>query len=113
MFFRQPPEYFFCIYSVLNPEEPRIVQVVRTGLCAEAAGDLLLHLGEPDAAFGLIIGERNRLIRGKAQNVGFIVSEPLKKASGFSFRLAATLALRCFSYGIGRKPFGDKSVITL
>ena len=81
-------------------------------LCAEAAGDLFLYLGESDAAFGFIIGERYSPIYGESENVGFIVSEPFQKAPGFAFRLAAALAFRRFLYGIGCKAFGHQSVIS-
>ena len=88
-------------------------KVVCAGLCTEAAGNLLLHLGKSDTALSLIICERYRPIRGKPQDVGFIVSKPLKKAAVFPFCLAATFALWSFLYGIGFKPFGYKRVIPL
>ena len=72
-------------------------EAVCPSLCAEATGNLLLHLGESDAAFSLIVCKRYRPIRGKSQDVSFIVSEPFQQASGFPFRLATTLARGRFS----------------
>ena len=69
-------------------------EVVRASLCTEAAGNLLLYLGESNAVLSLIVSERHRPIHGEPQDVGVIVSESFQKASGFPFCFATALAFR-------------------
>lgn len=44
-------------------------EVIRSIYSAEASGDFLLHFGHPDGAFTEIIGEGDRQVSSKAQDL--------------------------------------------
>ena len=68
------------------------VPVFGAGLAGEAPGDLLLGLGRPQVAFGLVVGGRNAQVVGEAQHVGFAVAQHLQHQAGLAFTGAVAVA---------------------
>ena len=68
--------------------------VLGTFYRAEAAGNLLLVFAETDGSLRFIIGEGDRPVRGKAQNIPLVVPQPLQQAQDLAFSGASTLPFR-------------------
>lgn len=75
---------------------------------SEGAGDLLLHFGHPQVAFGLIVGERHGLLKNKAQDAVLLLVKACDQIVHRRFGYAPALFLaalgrriRVLGFGLG------------
>ena len=66
---------------------------------------------ETNGSLRFIVGEGNRPIRGKAQNIPLVVSQPLQQAENLSLSGASTLPFRLWGWDIIRNPKLDNGII--
>ena len=71
---------------------------------AEAAGNLLLDFAETDGPLRFIIGEGDRPVRGKAQNILLVVLQPLQQAQNLALSGTSTLPFRLLGREVIRLP---------
>ena len=73
---------------------------------SEGAGDLLLHFDHPQVSLGLIVGERDGLLKNKAQDAVFVFLEACNQIVHRRFGYAPALFLAAFGRRVRVLGFG-------